>query len=291
MIGLGLSCASAYTGGGREKRPIQVQPDFVIIGAQRCGTSSLYACLVQHPMVAPASRKEVHYFDLNYDKGIDWYRGHFRAKQGPRVLSGEASPYYLFHPLAAQRCAETVPGAKIIVLLRNPADRAYSHYHHEVRKGRETLSFEEALDREQKRLEGGREKLISDPAYRSRAHQSYSYRARGVYADQLKDWMDRFPRERMLIMESERFFENPSAEHARVLEFLGLPLAELGVFRQWNRGSYDPMPAETKQRLADYFEPHNQRLGELLGARFRWCDSSIAKAGGEASSPWETARP
>ncbi len=239
-------------------------PDFIIVGAQRCGTSSLYAYLAQHPLIAPAARKEVHYFDLNYAKGIEWYRSQFPPKTDPGVLTGEASPYYLFHPLAGKRCAEAVPEAKIIVLLRDPADRAYSHYHHEVRKGREELSFEEALDCEEERLAGERERLIADPAYRSRAYQSYSYQARGVYADQLEVWIEGFGRERMLIVESERLFEDPAAEYPRVLEFLGLPLAAPAEYRRWNAGSYEAMAPETRRRLESYFEPHMRRLRVLL---------------------------
>ena len=235
-------------------------PNFLIVGAQRCGTSSLYAYLAQHPQVAPAARKEVHYFDLNYQKGIDWYRAQFPE----RSFTGEASPYYLFHPLAAERAAEAVPEAKIIAILRNPVDRAYSHYHHEVRKGREDLSFEEALEAEEERLAGERERLIAVPAYRSQTHQSYSYKARGEYADQLEVWLEHFPRERMLILESERLFEDPAAEYPRALEFLELPLVEPAEYRQWNAGSYDARVPETPRRLERYFEPHMRRLRVLL---------------------------
>ena len=216
-------------------------------------------------------RKEVHYFDLNYEKGIEWYRNQFNEKQNSSMVSGEASPYYIFHPLAAQRCAETLPASKIIVLLRDPVDRAYSHFHHEVRRGREPLSFEEALDREAERLLGERERLIASPLSHSGAYESYSYQARGVYADQLKVWVERFPRDRMLIVESESLYEDSETQYARVLEFLGLPRVHLSAYYQWNWGVYDSMAPETRSRLAEYFAPHNHRLSKLLGMRFRWC--------------------
>ena len=111
-------------------------PDFVIIGAQRCGTSSLYSYLIEHPQIAPATRKELHYFDLNYAAGDEWYRSQFpqfpdTPFDGRLTVTGEASPYYLFHPMAAERCASVVPDAKLIVMVRDPVERAYSHYHHE----------------------------------------------------------------------------------------------------------------------------------------------------------------
>ena len=245
-------------------------PDFIIIGGQRCGTSSLYKYLAAHPQIAPASRKEVHYFDLNYQRGLRWYQSQFQDKQGPNMLCGEASPYYFFHPLAAQRCASILPEVKIIVLLRDPVDRAYSHFHHEIRRGREPLSFEEALDDESERLAGQREKLLAKPLSRSLAYQSYSYQARGVYADQLSVWMERFPREQMLILESESIYEDSASQYARVLAFLGLPMVDPGAYHQWNWGVYDPMLPKTRDRLTQYFRPHNQRLSELLGMGFRW---------------------
>jgi len=111
------------------------------VGAQKAGTSSLYSYMVQHPQVLPAARKEIHYFDRHYDKGLRWYRRHFplRARLSSERLSGEASPYYLFHPHAPRRIAETLPDARILMLLRNPANRAISHYFHEARVGREKL--------------------------------------------------------------------------------------------------------------------------------------------------------
>ncbi len=245
-------------------------PDFIIIGTQRCGTSSLYKYLTRHPQVAPARRKEVHYFDLNYQRGIGWYQAQFQPKQDPKALCGEASPYYLFHPLAARRCAVALPEAKIIVLLRDPVDRAHSHFHHEIRRGCESLSFEEALDREAERIAGERAKLIDRPLSRSADHQSYSYQARGVYADQLAAWMARFSRHQILIVESESLYEDPATQYPRVLKFLGLPRVDLGAYHQWNWGVYDPMAPKTRSRLAGYFAPHNQRLSELLGMSFRW---------------------
>ena len=244
-------------------------PHFVIIGSQRCGTSSLYSYLIQHPNISPARRKEVHYFDLHYDKGLEWYCQHFPTSAGGS-LTGEASPYYLFHPLAAERCARDMPNARLIVMLRNPVDRAYSHYHHEQRKQRERLSFEEAIGSEEARLEGEREKLVREPNYRSQAYASYSYQARGIYVNQLESWMARFPAERILVLESERFFEQTAIEYRGVLKFLRLPPLDLGHYRVRNAGSYSPMARETRRRLVERFEPHNQSLCDLLGQRFDW---------------------
>ncbi len=241
-------------------------PDFIIIGAQRCGTSSLYSYLIQHPQIAPANRKELHYFDLNYRAGDDWYRAQFpsAAVGNAQTLTGEGSPYYLFHPLAAERCARVVPDAKLIVMVRDPVKRAYSHYHHEVRKGREPLSFEEAIDREPGRLAGERAKLISDPTYSSRPHQSYSYLSRGLYTDQLEIWRKHYQPNQILPISSDRMFKNPAMEHTRVLEFLGIDPIQLPEYRQRNAGHYGPMSKQTRERLNEHFEPSWRQMQALL---------------------------
>jgi hypothetical protein len=181
--------------------PARMLPDFVIIGGQRCGTTSLYNYLLEHPCVAGSFAKEVHYFDDNYSKGDTWYRAHFvtnleaekiREAKG-YFMTGEATPYYLFHPLVPERFVELLPKCKPIVLLRNPVDRAYSHYNMEVRKEREPLSFEKALASEEKRLEGETEALLSGKALTSYNHRRFTYRARGLYYDQLERWASRIP--------------------------------------------------------------------------------------------------
>lgn len=260
---------------------IQLLPDFIIIGAQRCGTTSLYRNLVQHPCVAPAIFKEVHFFDNNFMKGIAWYRAHFPSflhkyyveqirKQ--ELVTGESSPYYIFHPHASKRILETVPQVKLIALLRNPVDRAYSHFRHEVRLGVETLPFEDVMGREEERLRGEIEKMLEDENYYSFNHEHYSYLSRGIYVDQLKIWMKNFPKEQILILKSEDFFNNPSAVFGQIIEFLRLPNWEPKEYRKYNVGYYARahMDATIRKRLIDYFEPHNQRLYEYLGVNFGW---------------------
>jgi len=257
-----------------------VLPDFVIIGAQKGGTTSLYAHLSRHPNVLPARRKEVHFFDNKFARGAGWYRRQFpsvltrvgrRLRHGAPVLAGEASPYYLFHPRAPERLRALLPGARLIVLLRNPVDRAYSQYWHRVRDGQETLSFEEALDREPERLAGEAERLRADPGYHSVNHQAYSYLARGVYVDQLVRWRALFPADRMLVLRGEDLFENPAKVYERVLRFLGLPDVRIETFEKRNAAPpYPPMADATRRRLLEYFRPHNLRLYDLLATDFGW---------------------
>ena len=258
---------------------IGVMPDYIIIGAQKCGTTSLYRYLIKHPCVVPASKKEVHFFDNHFGEGISWYRAHFPsflyryyAKQMRRqdIITGEASPYYICHPLAPKRISEIIPRVKLIALLRNPVDRAYSHYHHEVKNGNETLSFEEAIKREEERLRGERDRMLRDEDYYSFNHQHYSYLSRGIYVDQLKVWMSIFPKEQVLILESKDFFADPPTILKRVFEFLNLPSWELKEYRKYNIANYSKIDTTMRKCLIDYFEPHNQRLYEYLGVNLGW---------------------
>ena len=248
-------------------------PSGVIIGAQRSGTTSLFNYLIQHPDLLPPLGKELHYFDFHYHRGVRWYRGRFPYTSQLRrgSLTIEASPYYLIHPLVPGRVAALLPEVKLIAVLRNPVDRALSHYQHEVRDRRESLSFEEAVDREPERIAGEEERLEREPGYYSYAHHRYSYIRRGHYVEQLRRWVRHFPRSQLLILQSERLFRDPVATTARVHEFLGLRPHPLAKYERFLQGSYDrEMPPQLRKRLAAYFEPHNRELYQWLGEEFDW---------------------
>jgi hypothetical protein len=231
-------------------------PDFVIIGAQKGGTSFLYHLLTRHPLVEPAARKELHFFDSPelFDHGAEWYRRCFprlSTENGQRAITGEATPYYLFDPPVAKRMAEIVPKARLIALLRNPIDRAYSHYQMQVKRGTEPRTFEEAIEQ-----------------------QHSSYISRGIYVEQLLRWFEFFGKEQMLILKSEDFFERPVETLQLVLTFLDLPKWQPDASELQQRrhlGTYkQKMDPSTRQRLEAYFEPYNQRLYECLDVDFGW---------------------
>lgn len=247
--------------------------DFLIIGAQRCGTTSLYNYLSHHPKIQFAKKKELHFFDIGFNKGIDWYRSNFPddiTRHDKGLITGEATPYYIFHPLVPKRIFESAPTIKLIVLLRNPIDRAYSHYHHEVNIGAEKLSFEEALKAESNRLEGELDKIKSDETYYSFNHQNFSYLSRGIYHEQLLRWFNIFPKKNILILQSENFYSNTSNVVNEVFEFLSLPSVDLKLDKVYNNLSYEPMNPTTRKSLLGYFKPYNEKLYKLLDVDFQW---------------------
>lgn len=252
-------------------------PDFLILGAQKCGTTSLYQYLVRHPQILPAKEKETHFFDLRFHLGFDWYNTFFPAESfGRNLLVGEATPYYLFHPLVPERVYQFYPQMKLIVLLRNPVERAISHYYHEVRLGFEQLSLPAAIAQESKRLQGEVEKIISYRYYPSYYHQHYSYVSRGLYLQQIQRWMAYFPRSQFCILPSETFFQNPQTTLDRVFAFLQLPGCTISTYSQHNRGEYPQNWYQNltrltiRQKLARYFAEPNQQLQNFLQQNFSW---------------------
>lgn len=254
-------------------------PDHVIIGAQKSGTTSLFFYLRDHPYVAWTPVKEINFFTRNFEQGPHWYRRHFpttaylhynRLVLGRRLRVGEASPGYLAYPHAARRLAAMLPHARLIVMLRNPVERAYSHYQHVVRQGFEPLSFAAALAAEESRIGPERERMRLDEHHPPTRYLRYAYRANGIYADQLRPWLEAFPRPQLLLLQSEAFFADTPAAFEQVTRFLGVPVWQPQAFAPFNQGRYPPMDDRTRSQLANHFAPHNRRLYELTGADYAW---------------------
>jgi hypothetical protein len=250
----------------------RVLPDFVILGAQKSGTTTLYGQLARHPAVMPALRKEVHFFDAP-PRPIEWYRAFFprrRALEARRqavghAVTGEATPFYLMHPLASVRLRAALPRARLVAILRDPVERAVSGYHHAVRMGHETRAIEVALDPENEETRPYVEEGYDDPACPTRLR---GYLARGHYAEQLTRWFAQVGRERVLVLETRELAGG--AALAKTLDFLGLPATGLESGSDRNVGRYEPPAPEVEQRLRDYFKDHNETLFTLLGCRFDW---------------------
>ena len=253
---------------GRATASARPLPDFLILGAQKAGTTALYAYLRWHPQITGPSFKEVSFFDRHYARGERWYRAHLPALR--RGIVGEASPSYLFHPLAPERVRTMLPDVRLIALLRNPVDRAFSHYQHEVALGREPLSFENAIDQEDDRMRGEVERMLRDPSYFSHAWWNYTYVARGRYAEQLERWFASFPRDRLLVLLTDELAADTGGTYRRVLDFLGVDGSDLASYPRIFEREYGEMNPETRARLEEQFAEPNRRLASLLGRDLPW---------------------
>jgi hypothetical protein len=266
---------------GRLTAGRRMLPSFLICGGQRCGTTSLYRALAQHPAILKAVlHKGVHYFDIGYHRGPNWYRAHFPVKRradriaarlGVTPQTFESSPYYMYHPHAVARIAADLPDVKVVVLVRDPVERAHSQYAHEVARGFESEpSFARALALETDRLALAREVFRVDPNHYSFSHQHHAYTERGEYADHLDRLATHVGRDRIHVVDSGRFFADPGPEYDAVLDFLGLPRLGYPPFERHNgreRSALDPV---LRKRLATHFAPYDDRLVEWLGRAPSW---------------------
>jgi len=278
-------------------------PDFIIIGAMKGGTTSLYDYLNQHPQILPCITKEPYYFSQFYDRGIKWYKScfthtyveEFKKKiLQKKFLTGEGSPNYYWYPHAAKRVHDTVPNAKIILLLRNPINRAYSEYDMRLRfsifgkgeivsrvarldelklEGKGTLvgiTYEDAIEMENEVIKGKWEKMVNDDTYFSGKFNTKAFLAKGIYINFIKNWKKLFPENQFLIIQSEKLFENAFETTNQVLKFLDLPPLSKLDFHIQGKGSYNEMNSETRKKLVDYFKPYNKELYDYLGKDFGW---------------------
>ncbi len=252
--------------------PARMLPSFLLVGGQRCGTTSLFEALAQHPVVRrPPGRKGIHYFDVSYHRGMAWYRGHFPvALPAAQAITGESSPYYMFHPLAAERIARDLPAVKLVVALRDPVERAYSAHAHELARGYETEPFERAIELEPQRLRGEAQRLTGDPAARSHAHRHHAYLARGRYIEQLERLEALAGRARIHVVDSGSFFASPEPVFGDLLGFLGLDRSARITFGRHNSRPREGLAPELRSRLDRYFLPYDERLARWLGHAPSW---------------------
>jgi hypothetical protein len=283
----GRKAFRAYGAGTSALRP---PPDFLIIGTKRGGTTSAYFHMMEHPQMLPLfptarfvpkrrDGKGPHYFDTNYHRGDRWYLGHFpsrltrsRAERrlGGPVVVGEASPYYLYHPLAAERAASLLPDIKILLFLRDPVWRTYSMWKEQVRNKVEKLDFPAALAAEPKRTAGEEERIIADPSYYSFAHEFQSYRAQSEYARSLERWFTYYGRDRFKIFTTEEYSANAGEVCNEAYRFLGLPERPQPAAPVLNSATAPPMPEDLHAELVAHFAPHNAALEELIGRSLGW---------------------
>ncbi len=240
----------------------QKPPDFIIIGAGKAGTTSLYKYLAHHPQILLPNKKELRFFDNNFHRGHQWYLAQFPAlSDRPDFLTGEASPSYFFLPHVAQRIKDFSPNIKLIVMLRNPITRTISNYYQNKKTGNQTKTLAQSIQQEITALNKKSDRQLS---------YGGGLISQSLYYYKLKRWFKIFPRERFLIINSENFFTRPECSMQEVYQFLNLPYLSNDNYLQYNTGSYPEASDRIKQQLADFFLIHNERLEELLGMKFNW---------------------
>jgi Sulfotransferase domain len=252
-------------------------PDFLIVGAQKAGTTTLQAMLMAHPQVLMLrGQSEVHYFDHEHARGAGWYRSHFpleltRSIQAARrrrpVITGEKTPAYLFHPHAAAWARDLVPEARIIAILRDPVERARSHYDMTLHRGREPLSFSDAIAAEPERTDALYERVLADPTAPFRGPLTdYSYVRRGLYDTQLARWQHAYTPGRLLILNHADLHENPDKVFGSVCEFLGIEAQALPhLERKRVTSQRTDIADDLRNHLDLLFSESNKQIAEMSG--------------------------
>ena len=263
--------------------PLRTLPDFLIIGFHKTATTSLYDYLIQHPNIGSATHKELHYFDTYFWRGLGWYKTHFPTKMeknriekisGQRFITGEATPNYVFYPKAYSRVKQSLPNAKLIVILRNPIDRAYSHYNYQKKLNRgalENTTFEEIVKEEiEKMTNDGFEKEFLRNFNLKTDRMPYVHL--GIYVKFLKKWMSIFPKEQFHIVKTEELEQNPNKTINDIFHFLDLQGYEIPDLKKRNTTKYLEMKSDTRKMLYEFYKPHNEVLEKLLAMKFDWSD-------------------
>lgn len=244
-------------------------PAFLGLGTQKGGTTTLQRLLVDHPGVFLPAVKEVQYFTLHYRRGPSWYSAQFDAAR-PGQCCGDITPYYLFHPAVPERVQQLLPAARLVVLLRDPVERALSGLFHSIRLGLEPLPPEQALAAEEKRLAGAEPQLLAG-LERHLSHQVHSYLSRSRYELQLARYEALFPAEQLLILRSEDLFTDPQPLWQRLLAFLGLeplPLPPQLPVENAGRGEALAVDPQLRRWLRQQLQPTYACLDSRYGLRW-----------------------
>ncbi|OAB61992.1 hypothetical protein AY599_10540 [Leptolyngbya valderiana BDU 20041] len=238
----------------------KAQPHFIAIGCQKGGTTSLFYYLEQHPQILLSVKKEIQFWSLRYDRGLDWYLSHFpELPSDGSILTGEASPTYLDFPEAAERLQKFFPDVRLILLLRNPTDRAISHYYHWRKKGRESRNLEEAIVQQIENFN------TRNSGFRSKDN----YVVRGIYIKLIQPWLEKF-RENILILKSESFYKDTDRQINKVCDFLKISSFNLKQKKIYNSGDYRIENTKIREYLNDFYKPYNLELEKILKYSLNW---------------------
>jgi hypothetical protein len=245
-------------------------PNFILIGAQKGGSSALYKFICEHPKVQRAFIKEPHYFSGRYrTDNLKWYRALFPFKNSG-IITGEASPSYITHPLSPSRIKSLLPEAKLILIVRNPVERAFSNYFHSVKYGREELPIEEAFNRPISDFETEYNRMRDEDGYHSQFYYRFGYVHKGFYDFHLANWYQHFAKEQLLVVENNELLNEPDKVYKEVLEHLELDSFRPEAFKKINVGSTKKVDEGLRAEIAEKFKESNQRFFEMIGKEYDW---------------------
>ena len=262
-------------------KSIRIKPTYLIIGASRSGTTAMYDYLSKNRYGYRAPHKELHFFDKYFHKGFQWYKGnfptifhkfYFEKILHKKIVAGEATARYLLLPIVAKRISECIPDIKLIVMVRNPIERTFSHYRRQFEKDNESRTFEDVVDAEIEYLSSLPSTFDDDnlDEYAERFLKA-PYLGRSLYYQQLQMWLKYFNKKQILLLKSEDFYQDPWGSLDKAYSFLGTKNYDKPPnlkIKQNASGYKIPLDDITAKKLTDFFNPHNQMLKKEWGISF-----------------------
>lgn len=255
--------------------PFRVLPDFLVIGVGRSGTTSLYYYLDQHPSIVKSSYDEIGFFDDNFHLGLSWYRSMFTTiftkflikLKTKYFMTYEVTPWYVRRPWTARRIKKIFPNIKLIIVLRNPIDRTYSHYHLSTQND-EKRDFKVVIKEDMKNISQWNITEKNDSYFSNQVQNSKL--ARGFYYEQIIPWFELFSKEQIMIISSEDLASKTQSTLREIFSFLELPIYDIKNTEKVNVSKYSKMDQEIRNLLIDFFRPYNEKLFEYLNREFDW---------------------
>ena len=247
----------------------RVLPDFLVIGSKRCGTTSLYEYLGQHPCIKKSSHDHIGFFDDNFHLGMGFYKSFFPTifekmffefKNG-KLLTNDVTSSYIQNSQTATKIFQTLPNTKIIAILRNPIDRAYSEYNLDLRANPDIQSFETIIQNEIDNMGNKNDDEVI---------KNKHYLKKGIYFDQLKPWFKLFPKKNILILSTEKFGKDTNNIFNIIFEFLNLENYNIENSKRMQKGTYTKLNSKTREKLLKFYKLKNNQLYDLINEKFDW---------------------
>ena len=251
---------------------IRSEPDFLIIGSQKAATTTLHSYLSKNTNIQSSKIKETQFFNMNYDRGIKYYKSCFPIKRNDK-LTFETTPDYIDHPLAPKLCHQLLPNVKLIVTLREPVERAFSHFNFVQGYSNEEkeISFEEGLKLEQTRINKAFDLIYSDRYNSARMFSNYGYLRKGEYANHIINWLEYYPIENFHFVDFKDIINDINAVTHKICNFLKIPFQEVSQQKKMNVTKYNSeIKKETYFKLKSHYQEYNKRLFQLIQTELDW---------------------
>ena len=251
---------------------VRSDPDFLIIGSQKAATTTLHSYLSKNKNIHSSKIKEIQFFNMNYDRSIKYYKSCFPIKNKNK-LTFEATPDYIDHPLAPKLCYEMFPNIKLIVTLREPVERAFSHFNfvQGYSADERNISFEEGLNLESDRMDMAFEHIFTDRYNSARMFSNYGYLRKGEYVTHLNNWLEYYPIERFHFVDFKDIKSDIHIVIRKICNFLEVPFQKIPQPKHLNKTAYnEKINKETYYNLRNHYRDYNDRLFKLISKDLNW---------------------